>query len=334
MRSLVLFNNRGGVGRTTLTFHIAHMAARLGLRTVVIDDDPQCNISAMLLTEDELVSAWEADVDPGRTIAHCVDLVRRGGGDISEPKLHEVADLLWLLPGHLQLARFEQTLEEEWSKTAAADNERALTVTTALDVVSNLAAQAVDADVVLLDVGPSLGALNRAALLSCDAVVLPVAPDLFSLQGLKNVGPTLLEWRSDWARVREHHLEDREQADLPPHEFLPIGYIAQQHLARVDRLVAGYARWGAQIPETYRRFVLDEDSLSAPEIEQDEHCVGMIRHYASLVPIAQEARKPIFDLRQADGIGGGQLQAVQRARRELEDLTRRIMERLGVEIAS
>ncbi len=90
-------------------------------------------------------------------------------------------------------SRFEQPLAEEWPKAASTSNERALDVTTALDVVSNLAADQVEAEVALLDVGPSLGALNRAALLSCDAVVIPVAPDLFSLQGLRNVGPTLID---------------------------------------------------------------------------------------------------------------------------------------------
>lgn len=78
--------------------------------------------------------------------------------------------------------------------------------TTALDYLSNLATDVVQADLLLLDVGPSLGALSRSALLACDVVVLPLAPDLFSRQGLKNVGPMLLEWRRDWTVVRNAHL--------------------------------------------------------------------------------------------------------------------------------
>ncbi len=330
MKSLVFFNNKGGVGKTTLTFNLAHMLARQGPRVVVLDYDPQCNISAILLDDLDLAEIWEAD-KPGETVKSCLDLVRRGKGDIVPPQLRKVADGLWLLPGHLELSRFEQTLAEGFAKTLGVDNERALDLTTALDLLSNLAAEAVGADILLVDVGPSLGALNRAALLACDHVVVPVAPDLFSLQGLRNVGPTLREWRKDWQTVRERGLQGKAQERLPPHDFRPLGYVVQQHLARADRPVTGYRRWAEQIPSDYREYVLAEPK--PPEgmtMEQDPHRLAMIPHYASLVPIAQQARKPIFDLKQVDGISGGQLQAVARCRKGFKDIARTLMERIGV----
>lgn len=327
MTSLALFNNKGGVGKTTLTFNIAHTLARMGKRTVVLDFDPQCNISAIFLEEDAIEGIWYGAALEAH-VAGCVDAVRRGRGDVRLPKLVEVAENLWLLPGHLELSRFEQTLAEEWSKTMALDNERALDVTTALDVLSDHAATAVEAQVVLFDLGPSLGALNRAALLACDAVVLPLAPDLFSLQGLMNVGPTLREWRQDWNTVRNTRMEGRPQADLDRHDFRPIGYIVQQHLARVDRPVRAYSKWVERIPETYHRFVLDREPPALDGTHPDPERIALIRHFASLVPFAQLARKPLFDLKQADGIGGGQIQAVARCRKEFEALAQEILARL------
>jgi cellulose biosynthesis protein BcsQ len=190
----VFFNNKGGVGKTTLTFNIAHLLAGRGVRVVVLDFDPQCNISAIFLDELRLFEIWE-DARSNGTVTGCLEPVRRGKGDVLPPRLERIADGLWLLPGHLALSRFEQTLAEEFAKTLATDNDRALDVTTSLDLLSNLAAEQVAADIMIMDLGPSLGALNRAALLACDHVVLPVAPDLFSLQGLRNVGPTLRESR-------------------------------------------------------------------------------------------------------------------------------------------
>lgn len=339
MKSMVLFNNKGGVGKTTLTFNIAHMMARRGMRVAVLDYDPQCNISSIFLSEEQLEEIWESGEPDGRTVAGCIEPVRRGKGEVidpkliavaTDPKLVAVADNLWLLPGHLSLSRFEQTLAEEWPKTFAQDNERALDVTTALDELSNRCAQAADADVVLFDMGPSLGALNRSALLACDAVVIPVAPDLFSLQGLRNVGPTLRDWREDWQVVCERHLKERAQESTPRHQFQPIGYIVQQHLARVDRPVAGYAKWAQRIPAEYHTSVLGQPQSSAPpSIESDGECIGTIKHFASLVPLAQMARKPIFDLKQADGIGGGQFQAVAKCRIEFEQLVNEINRRLA-----
>ena len=325
MRSLALVNNKGGVGNTTLTFNIGHMMARRGLRTVILDYDPQCNASALCLSEDVLVEIWEAEDQTGATVARCVDLVRRGKGDIREPILVEVTDDLWVLPGDLALSRFEQPLAEGWGQIHQTDNEKAIHVTTALQRLADRAAAQARAEIALIDVGPNLGALNHAALLAADVVILPVAPDLFSLQGLKNVGPTLREWRQDWDRAVERNLPQPRA-----HRFEPRGYIVQQHLARVDRPVRGYERWASQIPAVFQEAVLAAPALQPPlRLEDDPYCVAMLKHFASLVPLAQLARKPIFDLKQSDGIGGGQIQAVARARREFEDLVEKLISLLA-----
>jgi hypothetical protein len=142
MKSFVLFNNKGGVGKTTLTFNMAHMLARNGSRTIVLDFDPQSNVTAIFLNEEHLEDIWSNDVGDGRTVAGCLDLVRRGRGELRDPELVAPADNLWLLPGSLFLSRFEQTLAEEWAKTGNAQNERALDVTCSL---ANLADRAADA---------------------------------------------------------------------------------------------------------------------------------------------------------------------------------------------
>lgn len=335
MKSFVLFNNKGGVGKTTLTFNIAHMLARQGHRTVVLDYDPQCNLSALFLDEDALFDIWQDEKSAAslprttaRTVAGAIDLVRRGKGDVRKPELVEVAQDLWLLPGHLALSRFEQQLAEEWPKRNDTNNERALDVTTALDLLSNMAAEAVSADIVMLDVGPSLGALNRSALLACDAVVVPLAPDLFSLQGLENIGPILREWRDDWTRPGTY-FQDRPQETLPIHTFQPIGYIVQQHITRADRMPLGHQNWAERIPTMFRSFVLDQDVPSDDlRVEKDDYCIARIKHFASLVPLAQVARKPLFDLKQADGIGGGTRQTVVQCRNAFEELTTRLLQKL------
>jgi cellulose biosynthesis protein BcsQ len=326
VRSLVLFNNKGGVGKTTLAFNIAHMMARQRMRVVLLDYDPQCNLSAIALSEEKLVDLWEDESSEGTTAARAIDLVRRGKGDVREPVLREIADNLWLLPGDLALSRFEQVLAESWGQIHQADNERALHVTTSLQRLADRASQEVDAHVALLDVGPNLGALNRSALLAADGVVMPVAPDLFSLQGLKNIGPTLREWRDDWQRAAQRTPESPQA-----HLFAPLGYIVQQHLARVDRPVRAYEGWARQVPRVFHEHVLGEPEKAwPPDRDSDPYCIALLKHFASLVPYAQVARKPIFDLKQADGITGGQIQAVSRARNEFQDLVVKLLRLLEI----
>src|SRR5690606_30744196 len=102
-----------------------------------------------------------------------------------------------IVPGDLGLSRFEDKLSESWPKALDRD-EAAYRTLSAFHRVCRRGAEAHDADLVLLDVGPNLGAINRAALLSADHVITPLAPDLFSMQGLRNLGPTLLSWRASW----------------------------------------------------------------------------------------------------------------------------------------
>jgi cellulose biosynthesis protein BcsQ len=325
MKSLAFFNNTGGVGKTTLTFNVAHMLAQLGRRVVLLDYDPQCNLTSIMLDTEELEQLWERSEDPGRTVASCLDLVRRGRGGVEPPVLHSVTSNLWLVPGDLALSRFEQHAAAGWTQVHATDPERALDVVTALERLARLAGGQVSADVLLFDVGPSLGELNRAVLLACDALVVPLAPDLFSLQGLKNVGPTLREWRDDWARVL-----DRAPVDgLPRHEARVFGYVVQQHLARADRPVAAYDHWARQIPGVFHAHVVGRSAPDDLTLDQDPSCLGQLKHFASLVPLAQAARKPLFELKVADGAAGGQIQAVARVRKEFESLSRALLARLA-----
>jgi chromosome partitioning protein len=97
-----------------------------------------------------------------------------------------------------------------------------------------------------------------------------------------------------------------------------------------DRPVSGYAKWADKIPASYVRNVLDGDeSKAAATFEEDPNCIFTIKHRSGLAPIVQLARKPMFDLKQADGIGGGQIQAVKRCRDGFRALTRKILNRLN-----
>jgi len=185
-----------------------------------------------------------------------------------------------------------------------------------------------EAEIAIVDVGSSLGALNRAALLACDAVVVPVAPDLFSLQGLKNIGPSLIEWRTDWQTLLDQ--TDDDVPSLLSHAFKPIGYIVQQHLARADRPVKAYAEWINQIPAAYHQYVLREAEPFVESIEQDPERIWMLKHYASLVPLAMQARKPMFDLKQADGASGSTLRAVDACRKMFSEMVTELSRRLDI----
>lgn len=327
MRSLALFNNKGGVGKTTLTFNLAHMFAEQGRRVLLVDCDPQCNLTSLALDDASLEELWRAP-DGGDTIATCIEPVRRGKGDGLAPTLWDLADNLALLPGDIRLSRFESKLARDWSDLFSTDAEPGLHVATALERLVSKAGEEDGAELVLFDVGPSLGALNRAVLIASDAVVIPMAPDLVSLRGLENVGEALEEWRDEWEmmsiRVQQQARKRRVPAPhVPAHPMRAIGYVIQQQQMVGESPIKASQRWLARIPASFAENVLHRAS-QASSIRDDAWCLGVVRHYASLVPLAQAARKPLFGLTHADGIAGSQYQTVARARRDFDGLARAI----------
>lgn len=326
MITIGFFNNKGGVGKTSLVFHIASMLAEMGVRTLAADLDPQANLTSMFLDEMHLEELWaEAS---SRTVYGAISPLFNRTGDIVPSGLEAVADNLFLLAGDLQLSAVEDELGRSWGLCLEPREQGAFRVIGVFHRLLRTAGERVAANVALIDLGPNLGALNRAALLACEHIVVPVGADLFSVQALRNMGPVLREWRQGW-HVRKQNAEKAglSNADLPGGAMQPAGYVVMRHSVRLSRPVRAYAKWIARMPAEYRRYVLDDPVADPPPPERDPHCLAILRDYRSLIPLAQEARKPMFKLKPADGAFGGHQQLVTECYKDFRDLAERILER-------
>lgn len=320
---VAFFNNKGGVGKTTLVFHTAWMLRELGVRVLAVDLDPQSNLTSSFIDDETVESLWSAD--PRRTVYGALAPLFEGAGALGEPDVIEVEPGLHLVPGDLFLSGTEQELATAWPN-AGDGQKRSFRVLASFWTVAQRAAESCGAQVVLVDVGPNLGAVNRAAMVASDHVVVPLSPDLYSLQGLRNLGPTLRRWRSEWAERRPK----AQEVQVPAGQMQPVGYVVLQHGVRLDRVVGAYDQWLRKVPGEYRSSVLDEPVAEAPAAAEDRHCLGLMKHYHSLVPMAQEARRPLFLLRSADGAIGAHQQAVVNAYGHFAELARRILDGVGL----
>ena len=162
MKTVAFFNNKGGVGKTSLVYHLAWMYMDLGLNVVAADLDPQANLTSMFLDEMRLEELWTEDGER-RTVFGALQPLLVGTGDVASPHVEEAAPGLGLVVGDLKLSEAEDELSSQWPNCLDG-RERAFRVLSALWRVLRMAADSVEAKVVLVDVGPNLGALNRAAL--------------------------------------------------------------------------------------------------------------------------------------------------------------------------
>jgi chromosome partitioning protein len=320
---IAFFNNKGGVGKTSLVYHLAWMYRDLGLRVVAIDLDPQANLTAAFLDEDRLEEIWAAD-NEANTVFRCIQPLIRGVGDIAKPVLEPIDDGLSLLCGDLDLSKFEDNLSAEWA--GCLDRQaRSFQVVSAFWRLIKTSIHLTNADVVFVDLGPNLGAINRTALISTDYIIVPLAADLFSLQGLENLGLTLNRWRIEWQeRITKNSVPE---LNLPIGIMQPIGYIVLQHAVRFDRSVKSSEKWLTRIPKAYSDKVIQTTAEVPTKLLDDPNCLALLKHYQSLMPMAQEARKAMFQLKPADGAIGAHSNAVQGVYWDFKRLAQKIAQR-------
>ena len=166
--TIAFFNNKGGVGKTSLVYHLAWMYADLGISTVAVDIDPQASLSTTFL-EEERLDELLTDGDHPRSILGAVSPVLQGTGDISEPYVEPITSNLGVVVGDLGLSRFEAKLSLAWPSCLDRD-EAAFRIESAFHRTILKATELRDADVALIDVGPNLGAINRSAIIAANFV--------------------------------------------------------------------------------------------------------------------------------------------------------------------
>ena len=325
---LTFFNNKSGVGKTSLVYHLAWMLSDIGHRVLACDLDPQANLTSMFINDDRLETLLSNN-GPRKTIYSALEPLLDRTGDIEKPYLEPISQHLSLIVGDLNLSATEDELSCQWP--ACLDRRpRAFRVISAFWRIIQKAADSNQSEIVLVDVGPNLGALNRAVLVATDYVIVPLGTDLFSLQGLRNLGSTLQDWHNGWLdRYDRNPIPDLH---LPSGAIRPIGYVVQQHSVRLERPVKANDKWVNRMPEAYARNLLGDNKgpFAETPATDEKHALATVKHYRSLVPMAQEARKPIFHLTPADGAIGSHAAAANAARKEFKALAEKIVARISL----
>lgn len=313
MKQIAIFNHKGGVAKTTTTFHLAWMLAELGKRVMVVDCDPQCNLTGVFLGEFD-GSDYPFESNDPRKPKNIRDAVRPAFESrpypITDVELFPTGlqDGLFLLPGHVGLAEYESQLavSHELSNTLSALQN----VPGALRFAIQTTAEANNIDLVLVDMSPSLGAINQNIFMTSDCFILPMAPDLFSSMALKSLARVLPKW-GEWGKKASSNSILRS-ADYPFPKISPkyLGSVVQnfRKRARGDeeaKPTKAFQVWFNSLKETKRTellkaltsagMMLDAEVYEASAAKPDEFLME-IASFDSLIATAQELGKPVFSI--------------------------------------
>jgi len=199
---IALYNHKGGVGKTTLTVNIASALADKGYKVLLVDSDPQCNLTSYLFEESVVDSLLdESDTQKGRTLWSVLKPIVEAEGNYNYVSPYDtLVPHLMLLAGDIRLAEFEESLGLFWGECLQR-RIRGFRGTNALSAFVNQCCHKFEIDYVFYDTGPNIGPLNRIILLDCDYFIVPVSCDLFSIRALKSLGHTLASWITDWRTI-------------------------------------------------------------------------------------------------------------------------------------
>lgn len=325
MFSISIFNNKGGIGKTTLSFHFAHALARLGNKVLVVDLDPQCNVTILSLTDEKIFSVWDAEspfmedfgefenintkarksiLSSTRSIHFLLKSAEDGLTDFDElPPTVELGENIHLLPGRLTLHSFEDKIGERWANTYKGDPLAVRTVTQIRTIASRYAEEN-NFDYVIYDTSPSLGMLNRVILSMADGFIIPCLPDKFSLYGIKNIGTALKKWKSEFDTILS--LQGVSRKKLFPKSFIKfLGYTIYN--ARPYNktpplnswgLAQGHYNFAKAIPDTIQSAIPPDirAHLETSTLNEPIGGTAVMHTHNTLPSFSQKYHAPIWEL--------------------------------------
>lgn len=304
---IALFNHKGGVSKTTTCFNLGWMLANKGKRVLIVDSDPQCNLSGMVLGfkgEEEFKAVYEA---PG------IKNIRDGLAPAfeSRPSPIEPVDCeeipgqpnMVLLPGHIGLAEYEVTLgiaHEISGSIVTLQN-----LPGSLSHLFAITADKYEADYIIVDMSPSLGAINQNLLMTSDFFIVPMAPDYFSVMATDSLATVLPKWAT-WSKKASENAILRK-AIYPYPEKIPkfLGTIVQKYRPRKGIPSRAFQKWIDDIKAGIRdrlipqlrkcSMLLDESIYNTAGCPLESPLLQM-SDFNSLIALSQEHKVPIFEL--------------------------------------
>lgn len=349
MLTLAMFNNKGGVGKTTLTCNVASfLSKRMGQRVLVVDCDPQCNATQLIMGEAYATELYFADGREGDTVTTISDIlqpIEDGDANISERIVPIRSSMnrfeIDLIPGHPSLSIIEDRLGAAWHDLQGGD----LGGIRKTNWNTFLKHKIEDRyDYIIYDLGPSLGSINRSVLIGCDKFMTPMGTDIFSILGVRNISTWLQSWVEKYSNglsLCEKNTPRRLSAygisDEVSIEEGYVGYTVQQYITKSK---AGVRRPTKAYEDIINNVPREIDRSLRPFLHHDLSVealsLGDIPHLFSLIPLAQSVSCPLFELQSKDGLVGAQGKQRDQYEGILESICYRLVENMsagGVDVA-
>jgi cellulose biosynthesis protein BcsQ len=346
MKTVCFFNNKGGVGKTTLVCNIAaNFVKQFKKRVLLIDGDPQCNSTQLILGDESVADLYSPDKKNHNrdTILDAISPIQDGDSainlDIKPFPGLENRFGLDIIPGHPRLSVIEDILSQAWHDAIGGD-VGGIRKTNWCSILCKAFENRYD--IIFIDLGPSLGSINRSVLLGSDFFITPMGCDIYSIVGIRNIAG----WLNEWINLYEKGIElchQRYQGRLNDYDVEHkvvvangyAGYTLQQYIAKskkgVRRPTKAFENIIKNVPTEIREYL---GNFFAKEVNIETAKLGDVPYMYSLVPLAQSVNAPVTSLSSTDGLVGSQYKQAEDYANLLDALSEGIAKNIGAEIGS
>jgi cellulose biosynthesis protein BcsQ len=297
MKKIIFFNHKGGVSKTTSTFHIGWMFTQLHKKVLIVDADPQCNLTALFLG-DNFDSYYENEATKSNNIMDGVRVVFDGIPEPIKPiecQSHTNNENLLLLAGHMNLSEYDTQLN--FAQTASSALSSLKSLPGAFNDLIQKTADKYEIDYVLIDLNPGLSAINQNLFMISDGFIIPTNPDIFSIMAVRNLSKILPRWIK-WMTENRTMFSD---SAYPLPETTPqfIGEIIQRFNIRKGKAAAPYTNNMNEIKSVVNDILLPElkkYNMVFDLGQENDYCLGEIPDFAGLNQRSQLYNTPVFAL--------------------------------------
>ncbi len=331
-KKLLFANNKGGVGKTTLAFNCAMKFAKQRYKTVLVDLDPQCNLSRLALGEEIFTNSFFSLAQ--KDIFDVLKGVVEGGADIdlSVPfiPVSKSDSNLFLIKGSVNLSLYENILVSAYG--AAASGQRlGYFQTSAIDRFLREKGLKEEVDIFVIDTSPSLSLLNQIIFLGSDYFVVPMMPDAFSVQGIENLGSIFDKWKQNWKVTGKALSGDTEGKFVLSGDGLFIGYIVNSYNVYGKQPIKDHRRWIEEIPQKVKKFLSEKHGRNGLVEKSWKEPISIIQDYGRIPAKCQELGVAIFDLDPAliEDIHLGTKENIEKSKEEFSALAEKILKTLS-----
>ncbi|MBA2847165.1 cellulose biosynthesis protein BcsQ [Methanococcus maripaludis] len=218
-----LFNNKGGVGKTTIVWNLAVSLSNLGKKVLLIDFDPQCNLSIAVLGQDIFSDCLSSskEIPYGKTIKSFAQpyILTNKSENIYTLHPKDENSNFDIIPGDFWLNHFADILNVGTEVIGGSGLYRFLIINELVETLSRERDE--EYDYILIDLPPSFNTLVRSALYCSDYFLVPCTPDLFSAYCVGLIGEVLPKFIRDWEQGKERYLESNPYDEIIKHKGNP-----------------------------------------------------------------------------------------------------------------